>query len=548
MEYSSQSSQNSQGKLSPMATRVYAPENEMNWILTIKDKLQELATVQHSGSVLPKFRIFLVPKSLKNVKRVHFQPELIFMGLFNKRFDPEIVNLKGEKFKLGMVSAFLKVHRELEDGLEWEQICKVVVEDPDGLQQSYYDREEPRHRLEETIRCELTLDAIFLASFLSASLFEADEVQRTLMDPMDQERARYLKLGNIVQNEGLSNYDTVANDIMKLENQIPLPLIRNVLGILYREKSDEANRMLNELCRRWIRTLAITLPGFSEKHFQKHFIATEFDFSNECGHLLDCVCRVMRGDGGDSKAEPSGSDGNDFRGVGKKCFLWLVHLPRLLNLAIGQQHVKRSLRKNHHKIEKISIPSMTSLREAGIHVRGDARGTFDLVPQFKPGILKATLLIPTVSIIHRTEVLWKNMVAYQSDSVRGGDRGLHDQFIYFLKFMDELVNTHDDVFLLRKGRHPVIPKNLLGTEKDVAQLFNSITQQYTVNDPQAAKWVELRSQIDGFINQRSRMIVLEFLRYNFGKPWFVISLIAATFLLVMAFLQTLYTMLPYYGL
>lgn len=365
-----------QDNLPPMATRVFGPENELNWVKTVKEKLEELSTVQHSKSVPAKFRIFRVPKSLKNLKRVHFQPELIFLGLFNKRFDPEIINLKGEKFKLTMVSAFLKVHRELEDGLEWEQICERVVDDPEGLQRSYYDREEPRHLLEETVRCELTLDAIFLASFLSGSLFEAHEVNRAMFDPVDQDRGRYLKLGNIVENEGLSNYDTVANDVMKLENQIPLSLIRNVLGILYRDSIADANCMLNELCRRWIKSLSITLPGFSDKHFHKHFVSCEFDFANECGHLLDCVSRVMRGDGGDSKAEPSSSvrflDGNDFRSSVKKCFLWLVHMPGLINLAFGRWLLMKSVDKNYPKIEKISLPSMARLRDAGIHVRGDA--------------------------------------------------------------------------------------------------------------------------------------------------------------------------------
>ncbi|CAM6093067.1 unnamed protein product [Calypogeia fissa] len=506
-----------------MATRVNEPENEMNWVKSIKEKLQELSVMHPSKSVQEKFRIFRVQKSVKNVKRMHFQPELIFLGLFNKRFDPEIINLKGEKFKLGMVSAFLKIHQELEDGLEWDQICDLVVDDPEGLQRSYFDREEPRHRRKETVRCELTLDAIFLASLLSGSLFEANEVvqaaevYREHMNPVDQDKARYLKLGNIVENKGLSNLDVVSNDIMKLENQIPLPLIRNVLGILYRDNTAEANLMLNELCRRWIQTISITLPGFSEKHFQRHFVSPEFDFGNECGHFLDCVCRVMRGDCSDGMLEPSSKiplvDRNDFWGSVKKCLVWLVQLPGLINTAFGLWHLNKSLRKNYHKIEKISIPSMTRLREAGIHVRGDARGTFDLVPIFKPGILKATLLIPTFSIIHRTEILWKNMVAYQSETVRPDERGSVDQFIYFLKFMDELINTHHDVFLLRKGRHPVIPKNLLGTEKDVADLFNSITQQYTVQDPHAGKWVELRSQIDGFVNQRSRLMVLEFLSF-----------------------------------
>ena len=87
----------------------------------------------------------------------------------------------------------------------------------------------------------------------------------------------------------------------------------------------------------------------------------------------------------------------------------------------------------------LTFPKIDNVLSAG--------GTFDLVPEFKPGILKASLRIPTFSIVHRTEILWKNMVAYQSATTGPNERGLTDQFIYFLKFMDELVNTQDDVSL-----------------------------------------------------------------------------------------------------
>lgn len=84
-----------------------------------------------------------------------------------------------------------------------------------------------------------------------------------------------------------------------------------------------------------------------------------------------------------------------------------------------------------------------------------------MVPQFRPGILKASLLIPTVSIVHRTEILWKNIVAYQSETVRADERGLHDQFIYFLKFMDELVNTDEDVSFVSSLQSPVFDFSVL---------------------------------------------------------------------------------------
>ena len=361
-------------------------ENQLKWVEKIAEKLKELGEVQHSGAEIPRFRIFRVSKTVKNVNRMHFQPELIFLGLFNKRFDPEIINLKGEKFKLSVVSAFLNVHKELEDGLGWEQICELIVDDAEGLQQLYYDKEEPRHREEATVRCELTLDAIFLASFLSGYLFEADEVREAQMDNSLRDKARYLRLGSTVLNEGLSNHDTIVNDILKLENQIPLQLIRNVLGLLYRRDDTQANTMLNRLCRRWIESIAITLPGFSEKHFQKAFVSPEFDFGKESGHLLDCVCRAMRGDARPVRvnllweAPLSGKDSTF--GYMKRCLMWLVHCPGFLNLKIGRWYLNKSLRKNFDKREKISIPSLTTLRDAGITVKGDASKDISLNNKF----------------------------------------------------------------------------------------------------------------------------------------------------------------------
>jgi hypothetical protein len=98
--------------------------------------------------------------------------------------------------------------------------------------------------------------------------------------------------------------------------------------------------------------------------------------------------------------------------------------------------------------------------------------------------------------------------------------------------------------LMTRGRDPVLPDRYSTNLEEIARTFNTILFGYPV--PEYERWLDLKRQIVTYHNQKGRRMVLDFLRANFGKPWLVISVFAATVLLVLTTLQTVYTILPYY--
>lgn len=97
--------------------------------------------------------------------------------------------------------------------------------------------------------------------------------------------------------------------------------------------------------------------------------------------------------------------------------------------------------------------------------------------------------------------------------------------------------------MLRSGKHPVFVNIGLGTNAEVAQLFNSMTTDYYID--RSEQWQGVRRQVLDYYNNTSRQTWVEFRRTKFGKPWLFASFFAATALLVLTFIQTVFVILTY---
>ncbi|KAL5703214.1 hypothetical protein ACHQM5_028332 [Ranunculus cassubicifolius] len=111
-----------------------------------------------------------------------------------------------------------------------------------------------------------------------------------------------------------------------------------------------------------------------------------------------------------------------------------------------------------HKV----IPSATELRKAGVKFRrATTNSIFEL--HFTRGVLE----IPALLLQDSTEVLFRNLIAFEQCSING-----EKQFItHYLALMDFLINSSDDVATLRRAG---IIDNWLGDDEQVSQLFNKI--------------------------------------------------------------------------
>ncbi|KAF3617963.1 putative protein-like [Capsicum annuum] len=140
----------------------------------------------------------------------------------------------------------------------------------------------------------------------------------------------------------------------------------------------------------------------------------------------------------------------------------------------------KSLHGIHMAWHKV-MPNATELSEAGVRFAsvgnifrsldkdndlGDT-SLFDIT--FKNGLMT----IPCFQIVDDTEVLLRNLIAYEQLS-----SGVHPKYLSdFAVFMDYFIDSEKDVSLLRMNG---IIVNKIGDDKEVASFFNKISKGITV--------------------------------------------------------------------
>ncbi|KAK8582670.1 hypothetical protein V6N13_069442 [Hibiscus sabdariffa] len=191
------------------------------------------------------------------------------------------------------------------------------------------------------------------------------------------------------------------------------------------------------------------------------------------------------------------------------------------------------------------IGNATELDEAGIDFLG---ATLEKMKDLKQGIetefdimfTKDTkvLMIPTLRVVDSTESRFRNYIAYEQFIPYGKPTYFSD----YVLLMDNLINTSKDVQLLRKSG---IIDNWLGDDEAVAQMFNKLHHSvyWSSSDFYYA-------HVFGRVNQHCQRKWNRWkavLKTNyFNSPWSHISFLAATLLLLLTAIQTVFSFLSYY--
>uniref|UniRef100_A0A6N2M6E6 Uncharacterized protein n=1 Tax=Salix viminalis TaxID=40686 RepID=A0A6N2M6E6_SALVM len=178
------------------------------------------------------------------------------------------------------------------------------------------------------------------------------------------------------------------------------------------------------------------------------------------------------------------------------------------------------------------IRSAKELKEAGIRF-GKQAGSYGLFQgvHFEKGMIK----IPCLTVVDQTESLFRNLIAYEQCSQR--------QHLYvtdYITLMDCLINTREDVQILR---HCGIIVNGLGDDEMVCNLFNKLCTNIIRSN--RFYYAQLFEQVEKHCARRRNVWLAKLWRNYFNSPWSLISFIAAVSLLVLAFLQTLFTIMSY---
>ncbi|XP_041024519.1 UPF0481 protein At3g47200-like [Juglans microcarpa x Juglans regia] len=186
-----------------------------------------------------------------------------------------------------------------------------------------------------------------------------------------------------------------------------------------------------------------------------------------------------------------------------------------------------------HKSSSIDVQSYRNVQEltaAGIYVAPSKAGSLTTV-SFTKGVLNfysGYLLLSPIIIDDSTGPKFMNLIAYEMCP----DFYNNFEVASYISFLDSLIDHPSDVMELRNSG---ILHNLLGSDKEVAQLFNEIGTDL-VPDPDAYQDVKAAIQIH--YQTQWKTWIAEALHDHFRSPWTILAFSAAMIVLGLTFVQT----------
>ncbi|KAJ0079478.1 hypothetical protein Patl1_23471 [Pistacia atlantica] len=175
--------------------------------------------------------------------------------------------------------------------------------------------------------------------------------------------------------------------------------------------------------------------------------------------------------------------------------------------------------------------NIEELKAAGIRLRPS--GTFCLRDiTFNLG----TLRLLSIQVADSTASRLLNLIAYEMCPDFVNDFGVSS----YVAFLDILIDQAQDVKELRDKQ---ILHNFLGSDEDVAKLFNEIGTDL-VSNPNIYR--DVKSKIQRRYDNKFMTSMAQFIHEYFRSPWSAIAFVAAIIALASTVAQTVYTILGYY--
>ncbi|XP_077211061.1 UPF0481 protein At3g47200-like isoform X2 [Tasmannia lanceolata] len=180
-----------------------------------------------------------------------------------------------------------------------------------------------------------------------------------------------------------------------------------------------------------------------------------------------------------------------------------------------------------------SFRSATELKAAGIKFsRSETTKLSDV--RFKSHYFWGELFLPPIVVDDSTKHKLLNTIAYELCPDGPCDYGVSS----YLCLLDSLIDREEDVKELRSEG---IVLNALGSDQDVAELFNVLAKDLTL-DSQA--YAQVKKGIESHCKGRWNVNMANLYYTHFDTPWTLVATIAAVFLLILTVIQTYFAIYP----
>ncbi|XP_042389852.1 UPF0481 protein At3g47200-like [Zingiber officinale] len=179
-----------------------------------------------------------------------------------------------------------------------------------------------------------------------------------------------------------------------------------------------------------------------------------------------------------------------------------------------------------------TIPCARELKDAGIEIKRKKQTDSFLDVTFRDGRLE----IPRIRAYNVSNAILRNLIAFEQ---LYPDRGTHVTDFTFL--IDCLIDTAADVAILREAG---ILVSTMGCNKAAARLFNRICKKVVVDPKNGHLW-RVFEEIPKHCEKRANKWRASLNHTYFGNPWTGISVVAAILLFILTTVQTVLAILTY---
>lgn len=525
--------------------------DEIRWVIQIRRTLEE----ELEETIEVPVCIFSVPKALMVSDPESYTPQQVALGPYHY-WRPELYEM--QRYKL---AAAKRSQKQLQC-LYFQNLVDQLIEFEPRIRACYHKYLDFNG---ETLAWMMGIDASFMLEFLQIYAIQEGKVITRVSS----------RMSHLVDHAGRkSAHNTILRDMVMLENQIPLFVLRKMLEFQFSSleaADDMLLSMLVGLCKelspfKLVEELPkIPVPDCAHLlDFLYHMIVPKVEEPSEIIEVEDHNEDMQ----GKEKSSSDSSYVKQFLDVIwnmlskvnrgpisliKKVLVsrpvkvvlklpWTI-LSNLPGFAILKQPVEyfffsqdkaevkpedetSGLNSNINKpplVEEITIPSVSDLSKAGVKflpTNGSILAiTFD--------VKTVTFYLPTVSLDVNTEVILRNLVAYEASNASGPLA-----FTRYTELMNGIIDTEEDVKVLRERG---IILNRLKSDGEVANLWNGMSKSIRLTKvPFLDKVIEdVNKHYNGKWSVKSEKF---FEIYVFGS-WQFLTLLAAVMLLVMMAMQ-----------
>ncbi|XP_059460315.1 putative UPF0481 protein At3g02645 [Corylus avellana] len=454
---------------------------DQEWVIQISRALEE-----DLQDINAEVSIFSVPKTLVSLKPDAYTPQLIALGPYHHQ-RPELFEMEHHK----LTSA-----KRVQKNLQQIKFCHMVnhIAQSDSTVRSCY------HRFlefdQETLAWIFAIDASFLLEYLQTYSPETEEGSLMRISS---------KMAHLIDyTRRKTAHHAILRDVIKLENQIPLFLLREVHSFYPGENHDEVfATMLMGFCKDLSPIKYINFQCFREDCFWRahllqllyHMVAPKLQLVPDCSeqekpkedeeigwfrkalksfltavfYINLVLLRLLR------KIYKSKAVTFLATLPFKIIFSYVFHLRNkgdINNFISSAGSVAEEVESTSHEmevelsplVEEIAIPSVTQLHKIGVKFC-PAKGGLESINFDKSS---CQFYLPVIHLDDNSEIVLRNLVAYEAC--------IAPEMMVFTRYtelMNGIIDDEEDVRILREAG---IILNRLKSDGEVATLWNGMTK------------------------------------------------------------------------